>query len=87
MSHIDDAELCALSPDTWLVTGTPGLCGGGITQPSSPRCPNHAAWGIYGYQHGYCTTHAAKHLRAKGNLARMQADAEVRRAKQSGASL
>lgn len=67
MSHHDDAALCA---NTAGVTTIPAgqTCGNGIAQPTWAACRNAAVWQLPGYQHPYCTHHAAIRIRAEAAI-------------------
>lgn len=83
MGHLDDAVFCADSP-TAILAQTKALCGNGLPQPGWPRCRNRAAWKVTGYEHEYCSTHAAARIRATNRLDRMELEARAARAQPKG---
>jgi hypothetical protein len=64
-----DRKVCEESPRTRSSTLAGAVCGGGIPQPGWPVCEEPARWIVTGYEHRYCTQHAATRVRAADLLA------------------
>jgi hypothetical protein len=63
-----DRQVCERSPRARPSTVVGAVCGDGIPQPAWPPCEEPARWEITGYQHRYCTQHAATRIRARDAL-------------------
>lgn len=68
-SQSADRQVCEDSSRVRSSTLVGAVCGGGIPQPAWPACEEPGRWEITGYQHRYCTLHAATRVRARDALA------------------